>query len=231
MVTEMGKRKSAVLLSAFALLAVLAAVILYALVNGREPERSGQADTEIRKTIVQVNREGMSGSGVVWRKEADRVIVLTAAHVAATGQQTFVVFSDGSVMPAEVLYLSEEFDLAFLEVSTDGMEGKEQGYLAAGWDREIFDAMENGASIHAAGYSGGEYKEIGGLVLDMWIYLEDFQAYMMYARFDEAQAGMSGGGVYDSEMRLTGILCGATPQGETAVLPLSIILSEWSLIG
>ena len=42
-----------------------------------------------------------------------------------------------------------------------------------------------------------------------------------------AEPGMSGGGVFDEQGRLIGILSGADEQGNLAIVPLAFILREF----
>ena len=48
---------------------------------------------------------------------------------------------------------------------------------------------------------------------------------MMWVRA-EGKPGMSGGGLFDRQGRLLGILSGENGQGEVAAVPLSLILAQ-----
>lgn len=49
---------------------------------------------------------------------------------------------------------------------------------------------------------------------------------MIYG-YGQAEPGMSGGGVFDAKGNLIGLLTGATPDGETAALPLPVIMEAY----
>ena len=72
----------------------------------------------------------------------------------------------------------------------------------------------------------GELLEIPGTLIYSWIYAEDFSQYMMLVD-GESFPGMSGGGVFDEDGNFLGILCGVNDAGESAAVPLSIILAEY----
>jgi S1-C subfamily serine protease len=56
--------------------------------------------------------------------------------------------------------------------------------------------------------------------------MEDYGQYMIWADV-QIHAGMSGGGLFDSEGYLVGILSGGSDDGQTAAVPYSLILSEF----
>ena len=64
-----------------------------------------------------------------------------------------------------------------------------------------------------------------GVLLDHWIYVEDYGCHMMWVRA-EGKPGMSGGGLFDRQGLLLGILSGENGQGEVAAVPLSLILAQ-----
>ena len=63
-----------------------------------------------------------------------------------------------------------------------------------------------------------------GIILEPWIYVEDFQCDMLLMKLD-AEPGMSGGGVFTEQGYFLGILCGIDEDGEAAVLPAQMILN------
>ena len=105
--------------------------------------------------------------------------------------------------------------------------GQRKKYTAASVDKEVFDQLTGGATV----LFQSAMEEMGapqqGSVLENWIYVEDFQQYMMLLQ-GEIHPGMSGGGVFDQNENFLGILCGANEEGEIAAIPLSIIQAEYA---
>ena len=61
-----------------------------------------------------------------------------------------------------------------------------------------------------------------GSVAEPWIYIEDFDNYMLLCHA-YAIPGVSGGGVFTQEGILVGILCGGNEADQVAVLPWSVM--------
>ena len=62
-------------------------------------------------------------------------------------------------------------------------------------------------------------------VVDPWIYVEDFDQYMLLLQGLIAP-GMSGGGAFTEDGVFVGILCGGDEEGKVAVVPYSMIETE-----
>lgn len=189
-------------------------------------------DTE--KSQVTVRGRSYAGCGVIYSCTEDGCYIVTAGHIVAgmqLGEDCQVTFHDGAESAAKLSYLSDVADVAFLKVESvqQSEELQEFSGKPADIDKSRFDALKEGDEIYLC--SGGENhtEKIKGNVISPWIYLEDFSLNMLLAKV-EAKSGMSGCGVYDKKGYFVGILCGTSAEGEAAVLPLSVIESEWSMI-
>ena len=176
---------------------------------------------------VTVRTAEYTGQGVVYRQQGDKLYIVTAGHVlGGLSEESCYVEYDGEEWEADVLYRSETADLAFLELAADCREAELQAVPVS---REHFDALAEGERLWAAAYSGGSVERIEGELLYFWVYLEDFSLNMMLAKMD-CRAGMSGCAILEENGYFTGILCGVSETGEAAILPYSIIESEWILM-
>lgn len=194
-------------------------------------------DTE--KMQVTVQGTNYAGCGVIYKVSEETCYILTAGHILTgmqVGEECKVTFHDGTESNGEVAYLSEVADLAFLwmqlSVQSVDVQGAENGEFAGkevAIDKSRFDALKEGDEIYVCAGGVSHTEEVKGSVVYPWIYLEDFSLNMLLAKL-EASNGMSGCGVYDEKGYFVGILCGTSTEGEAAVLPLSIIESEWSMI-
>jgi hypothetical protein len=118
--------------------------------------------------------------------------------------------------------------LGFLWLDLSDAQGEAySGIVQASIDKQVFDQAMGGDGIIVKGFEEGvTLKEQRGIIVNPWIFTEDFQQYMIWGTA-EVYPGMSGGGVFDEDGYLLGILCGNNSEGDIAVLPLSIILAQF----
>lgn len=200
------------------LAAVLAAGILGKGFSGRKEEMPAFG--------VTVTTAQYAGQGVVYRQQGDRLYIVTAGHVLdglAEGEGCRIAFGGREEWDAKVLYRSETADVAFLEVQIDGGAKETEPVPVS---REHFDSLTDGDRLWAVSVSNGSVERVEGEMLYFWVYLEDFALDMMLAKMD-CRVGMSGCAIVEENGYFVGILCGVSKTGEAAVLPYSIIESEW----
>lgn len=178
---------------------------------------------------VTVRAAGYTGQGVVYRQQGDRLYIVTAGHVLdalADGEACRIASGGQEEREAKVLYRSETADVAFLEVQVEDGKGILQPVPVS---RERFDSLTEGDRLWAVAVSDKAVEKTEGELLYFWVWLEDFSLNMMLAKMD-CRAGMSGCAVLEENGYFTGILCGVSETGEAAILPYSIIESEWILL-
>lgn len=198
---------------------------------------------EEQKTGVTICAGNRTGSGVIWKIEEDKVTILTAGHVLGEAVDDLkertakaditVVFPNGDKATARVEKKFEDRDLAILTVDKAllGAELEETCAVQNGGyaDKQRSDSLNTGdmlTIIASVSEPGGEEENC--ILLNNWIYIEDFDQYMMLAALPEetdkgALPGMSGAGIFDEEGYFAGILCGVDDTGTLAVLPYSLI--------
>ncbi|MCI8433130.1 MAG: trypsin-like peptidase domain-containing protein [Lachnospiraceae bacterium] len=177
--------------------------------------------------MVQIGAGDRLGSGVICGVEQDCLVILTAAHVLAGEEAIRVTFADGLSVVCDDFTCMEVGDAGLLRVkASDIPEENRENYLCAVIDREIFEKTAAGDGCIVMGSRDGVAAEAyEGVLLDHWIYMEDYGCHMMWVRA-EGKPGMSGGGLFDRQGRLLGILSGENGQGEVAAVPLSLILAQ-----
>jgi len=186
-----------------------------------------QSPVNLAQSIIQVQTDTQLGSGILWEKREADWIVVTAAHVVEGLQEAEVyLVQEEKILPARVAEVNG-LDLAFLTVSTSSLEeATEEKYQPV---TAMSDSQEEKAGVVAAGYNPyGELCEFAGTVIEDWIYVEDFDNYMLLCDC-KAEAGMSGGAVVTEEGMLVGLICGENEKGLLAVLPVGVIKSEYQL--
>jgi len=182
--------------------------------------------------MVQLRAGGLLGSGVICGTEEDRLLILTAAHVLEKAEDAVeVIFADGECVSADQFECSEMGDFAVVQVTAgDIPEDTLAQCLCANLDKESFDAAVSGQGCIVMGSRSGVAAEAyEGVILDHWIYMEDYGQYMMWVRA-EGKPGMSGGGLFDRQGHFLGIISGGSEDGELAVVPLSLMLAEVELL-
>ncbi|MCI9465080.1 MAG: trypsin-like peptidase domain-containing protein [Lachnospiraceae bacterium] len=186
----------------------------------------------VKGSVVLLHMEDIYGSGVIWDLTPDYVIIASSRHVLEYWEETsgYVRFSQGYFTPGKILYISQEYDVAFLAVDNTEFtyrQLEEMRYVHR--DISLYQTLQAGDEMFSVG-ADVENTEVPlyykGSIADAWMYIEDFGEYMIYG-YGQAEPGMSGGGVFDAKGNLIGLLTGATPDGETAALPLPVIMEAY----
>lgn len=188
-----------------------------------------KAFENVKSCVVRINMGNAYGSGVLWEMTADRVIVATNRHVLDYWQETdsFLYFQQGYYMDADILGVSEQYDVGFLSVDTGQFTYDELETLrSAAADADVYGQLEQGDAMFCVGAGPG--PEVGELLFhtavleDRARYIADFGTDMLYGR-GFARTGMSGGGIFDAYGHLIGMVTGGTLQNEVAGMPLPVI--------
>lgn len=228
----------------------------YELLQCEDPENenlAGMLQEQACGAMVRISTGGLVGSGVIFRMDQKEMVILTAAHVLkevevqerceenAELAVLEITLVDGTVLSDKKhkskdedsgwrVLLSQTSDLGIITVPMEQIPEEVFAHCRyVPTDKVAFDALTEGDIILVMGcveeMAGNAYK---GALTDPWIYIEDYGQYMMLGR-TFAEPGMSGGGIFDRYGRFIGILSGADEQGNLAIVPLSLILSEMQL--
>ncbi|MBO5209459.1 MAG: trypsin-like peptidase domain-containing protein [Lachnospiraceae bacterium] len=187
-------------------------------------EENAEEAYEIVKTcVVKVNMGNAYGSGVIWEMTPDKVIIVTNRHVLDYWDEkvSYIHFLQGYYADAKLLGVSDEYDVGFLEVDATklGYEALEQiKYVSR--NMEEYEQLSSDDTIFYVGAQEGDTEGFFlGSIGDMWRYIEEFEAYMIYG-YGYARTGMSGGGTFDAKGNFIGMISGGTAESETASVPL-----------
>lgn len=196
-----------------------------------DPENENLADMLQRAgsgMMVQLRADNVQGSGVLYGIDGEDLVILTAAHVLEEAEGAVAVtFADEWSTLADGYVCSTLGDYAVVRVSGADVPAEHlEQYLCANVDKDSFDTATAGTGCIVMGCRAGVAAEAyEGVILDHWIYMEDYEQYMMWVQA-EGEQGMSGGGLFDRQGHFLGILSGRSEDGELAVVPLSLILGE-----
>lgn len=192
---------------------------------GQEERKLTETDQRVLKSMVQIRAGDLQGSGVIYDEEEKSLLIATAGHVLAhdTGEIQ-VTFPDGTQVTAAGAETADSCDLAFLWVDKAELsEDTWKSSLVVTTDRKVFDALEVYDDVWM--YGGESGAPVYAFVVDPWIYVEDFEQYMLLLQ-GLMVPGMSGGGAFTEDGVFLGILCGGDEEGKVAVVPYSMVETE-----
>ena len=204
-----------------------------------DPENpAGAMQESYASAMVQIVAGNLKGSGVIVYSTEEEVWIATAAHVLANIKESAkITFFDGFVAEAKTIEYLEPQDIAVIRLPREALVYKSADeimdhgsiYHTAILERDAFDGAGVGDLAIAIGSKTGVAQEsYAGVILEDYVYLEDFGTYMILADV-YVTPGMSGGGLFDAEGRLLGIICGVAEDGEVAVAPVTTILAMTDL--
>lgn len=184
-------------------------------------------------SVVKIENGNVSGNGVIWDvdEKNNRLIIVTASHVLANKQQEIIVsFYDGKTASTTHFVTDEDRDVAFVIIDDGTLENLEN-YKSISLDEN--EDLGKGDVVYALDFDekDSDYTvettetTLGlkiGVVNDPWIYMDDFNQHMIYVMMN-VKPGMSGGGLFNEDEELVGILSGIDGEGNAAAIPVSVI--------
>ncbi|MCM1539253.1 MAG: serine protease [bacterium] len=188
--------------------------------------------------VVGIECGDFRGSGVVIARDENGLVIVSAKHLLMYDVRAAVSFAGMEGMEGTVIGYSASYDLAYLYVpylayspswENPGMWTVEEN----GNGRQIFlrtdDAyreLRAGDGVLQVGLSEhAELEYYTGTAQAKEVFISDYNASMLLNEC-YAEAGMSGGGVFDEEGRLVGIIIAGDGQG-TVCMPITTVLAEY----
>lgn len=192
---------------------------------------AGLLQEEAAGVMVQIDTGELLGSGIIWSINEENMVIVTAAHVIEGARRLQITLIDGTVLESQDSRMdwrtAVDCDLGIVTIPVEEIAKEAlEACKCVTVDKEAFDKLQPEDIILVMGSRDGVAENAyEGKLIEAWIYMEDYQQYMMLAT-TYAQPGMSGGGVFNEKGQFVGILSGADEQGNLAILPLSLILRE-----
>ncbi|MCH5259734.1 MAG: trypsin-like peptidase domain-containing protein [Lachnospiraceae bacterium] len=194
----------------------------------------GLAYENVKNCVVRVQMGNAHGSGIIWEMTPEEIVIVTNKHVLDywNEKNSYVHFLGEYDVDAQILGVSKQYDIGFLTVDSGQFNYMElQELRSARADLDVYAELEQGDLMFSidSGSKTESAQYYEGTVEDTHLYIEDFEAYMLYGH-GFAKAGMSGGGTFDGRGFLIGMTTGGTLQNETAGVPLPDIMEAYEEI-
>lgn len=175
---------------------------------------------EASRCIVRIEMGQYAGNGVIWRMEEEGMVIAANKHLLREAAYGTVTFSDGTSLQAEVMAYSQEYDLGFLFIPRENLTSEVL--------RECYEVRTKGRTegekVIQIAYSQENAKGCyeGNVVGETFV--PEFQASMLETKC-YSKAGMSGGGVFDEEGFLIGMIAGGEAEAGASVRESEITYS------
>lgn len=152
----------------------------------------------VQRSLVQIsNGRGGAGAGTIWHSDG---LIVTNAHVVIGHKHLSVTFQNGQTLPAQIIAIDEELDLAALAV-----DAKDLPMVEIGDSRQL----RAGQWVMSLGHPWGILNAAtGGVVISMGPTVGDMQSATgrdWLAVSLHLRPGHSGGPLFDVEGRLVGV--------------------------
>jgi serine protease Do len=156
----------------------------------------GDTTAGARHSLVTIHNARGHGAGTIWQSDG---LIVTNAHVIARTRQPLITLPDGTKLPARVLAVSREHDLAALAVDAHDLPTIPVGDS---------DALRPGDWVTAVGHpwgvrggaTGGVVVSSGEALPEIRTNNNDWLAMSLHLR-----PGHSGGAVVNSDGELVGV--------------------------
>ena len=189
-----------------------------------ETDNAGFLQESLGNVMVKIRAGNLGGSGVILEADNEYLWIATALHVLDHLEDVVkITFEDGFEVETSTVLRAESQDLALLKVDraalVDGETDHGREYRLARYSQEAYDGAAVGDLVIAMGSKSGVGEDAyAGILLQDYVYSEDFESYVLVADV-AVKPGMSGGALFDARGNLLGILCGTAENGEVAVAP------------
>jgi serine protease Do len=158
---------------------------------------------DVKRSLVQVRNDPRgSGAGIIWRKDG---VIVTNHHVVSSeneyrpgSQQLSVILSDGRILPAQVLALHPDVDLAILKVDAQDLPAV-----------QVADSrnLNIGQLVFAVGHPWGQPGVVTAGIVSalLTVITRDEKAYPIIRSDALLAPGNSGGPMVDASGAVVGI--------------------------
>lgn len=190
------------------------------------------------RCIVRIVSGQYAGSGLIWCMEEEGMVIASNKHLLQESTYGTVTFSNEISVRAEVMGYSQDYDIGFLFLSKEQLTADVlrscYEVRAAVKGQNTIQPQKQIIQLASSGEAAGDFYE--GEVIGQ-VFVPEFQSFMLETRC-YAKAGMSGGGVFDKEGFLLGMIAGGRVTEYAAVreseitysIPVEVLEAEYQKI-
>lgn len=186
----------------------------------QEPMQDQDIDMDVnKKMIVHVAMDTYGGSGVIIKilEDDSKMLIASSKHLLEDASLGTVVI-DENEYAAKVTYLSEQYDLGFLEISL-GEENRDvitklQPVHFPASQQEWKECTYLGTDVYQYSSMHQQEKEINQGYITGYDFILQFNHEMLITKC-HANAGMSGGAVFDQNGVFLGMISGGADPNES----------------
>lgn len=194
---------------------------------------TSQAYSSVRPCIVRIDMNGANGSGIVWKMEQDRIVIVTNRHVLQywDDQAGTVSFVDGTVTNAKLIGMSGKHDVGFLQIPSGWLDYSSlRDIRQASYSMDAYNNAYNGEDEFGVGSASGIAADFyPGYIDSLDTYMTEFGENMIYCD-SNAIHGMSGGGTFDGCGNLIGMITGGSDYNISVSVPLPSIIEAYNTL-
>lgn len=213
-----------------------------AIVEALEGERTETARELTGNCVARLDMEQNGviyyGSALLWDVQDEYLILVTAGHLLEQGKLNTICFPDQDMTEISIessqrdfaLQYSTKYDTGFLKIPLEWLE--QEGIIGENAEGEIrlvslhqriFNTIDSYSDLHltASSAEGAGDAALDAVLVEKSESLPEWDPELMIMQC-KAEAGMSGGGVFDAYGHLVGMILGGNGT-ETAVLSMEKI--------
>lgn len=176
-------------------------------ISNADIENNSQLYEELKKSIVRIEVDKTAGSGIVWSIEEGKIIIVSSRHLIEQGDKPVVIVYDGTMLVAKVEGCSDVSDVGFVSIEYGNGENNNSDDILNKINPvcpRIYEGIENINIVQIAS-SAEPAGDLYTGYADSIIYVPQLGENMLQTKC-YSKAGMSGGGVFDNEGFLLGMI-------------------------
>lgn len=200
-----------------------------------------------RRSVVKVVVKDFTGNGIIWKID-DEIVIVSNKHLLGKDVKAEIVFCNGETVYADIIGYSQQYDIGFAKIAETAVSNSvlREIYEAvpvlyevdSEEKREVFAQNWAGKRVLQTGAAAGQRVADFSLGTVRGIRFVPLFNTMVLETDCFSRAGMSGGGVFEENGRLLGMISGGdVPENAgqreadvTYSIPPALIAAEYEML-
>lgn len=159
----------------------------------------------MEQSVVHISMKDSVGSGVIVKIKETEMIIVSNKHLLQKDVEATVTLANGETYHAEVLGLSQQYDIGFLTLQIPNINLREVEQVEPPYSKEsLYLGMD---VLQYSSRNAGVIERYEGYILGEIQYRDEFHSDILPTKCYSA-AGMSGGAVFHHNGEFLGIIAG-----------------------